>query len=292
MKIPLLASIACTLLIASPVFAANKIQVHGHRGARAKFPENTLPAFEYAIKSGVDALELDLAVTSDGVLVVSHDPHINAAICRKLGGEKIEEPAPLIHSLTLAQVKGYDCGAVQNPRFTEQKPVPGTPIPTLEEVIGHVKKSNDSNAKRVLLNIETKIRPDHPEETVTPAEFSKLVVTLLKKAGMLNRAVLQSFDPRTLVEARKLESGLATALLVEDPKLDMLHAAQAIHANIVSPEWILLTPELVGRLHEAGFKVLPWTVNEPKDWDKVLAMKVDGIISDDPARLIEYLRSH
>src|ERR1700755_2491186 len=108
--------------------AATRIQVHGHRGARAMRPENTIPAFEYAIGVGVDVLELDMAVTKDNVLVVSHDPMLNPAICTGPG-------TPVaIHTLTLAELRKWDCGAKQNPLFSKQPPVPGTPIPTLDEV--------------------------------------------------------------------------------------------------------------------------------------------------------------
>src|SRR5215467_8549314 len=116
--------VLCGLLVSGfclmNVNAAPHILVHGHRGARAVLPENTIPAFEYAIKIGADVLELDLAVTKDNVLVVSHDPRINPAIC---SGPK-EHVA--IHDLTLAELRRYDCGAKGNPSFPKQKPVPGT----------------------------------------------------------------------------------------------------------------------------------------------------------------------
>src|SRR5688572_16254359 len=119
------------ILVAASTFtpAAGQVLVHGHRGARAVLPENTLPAFEYAIQIGVDALELDLAVTKDNVLVVSHDPTINGTICQ--GGEA---HIPIRH-LTLAQLRKYDCGARRNPAYPQQKPVPGTRIPTLDQVL-------------------------------------------------------------------------------------------------------------------------------------------------------------
>src|SRR5437763_4292255 len=100
--------------------SAQTIQVHGHRGARAMRPENTLPAFEYAIQAGVDALEMDMAVTKDGVVVISHDPLLRRPVCT---GPKDNA---VIHELTLAEVRQWDCGAVRNPLFANQKPVPGT----------------------------------------------------------------------------------------------------------------------------------------------------------------------
>ncbi|HVV45280.1 MAG TPA: glycerophosphodiester phosphodiesterase family protein, partial [Bryobacteraceae bacterium] len=124
--------------------AARRILVHGHRGARGRRPENTLPAFQYAIAQGVDVLELDVAVTKDNVAVVSHDPLINATIC---SGPKT---GVAIHTLTLAELRQYDCGAKRNPAFPEQVPAPGTRIPTLDEVFDLARGS------AVQFNVETK----------------------------------------------------------------------------------------------------------------------------------------
>src|SRR5215468_2958385 len=114
-------------LISMVAFGADapRILVHGHRGARARMPENTIPAFEYAIQSGVDALEMDMAVTKEGVIVISHDPMLRKPVCTGPRDNAI------IHELTLAEVRQWDCGAVRNPMFANQKPVPGTRIPTL-----------------------------------------------------------------------------------------------------------------------------------------------------------------
>src|SRR4051794_5242122 len=116
------------LIMTVSLCGAERIEVHGHRGARALRPENTIPAFEYAIAQGVDVLELDLGVTKDGVVVVSHDPILRAPICK---GPKAQA---IIHQSTLAQLREWDCGAVQNPLFKRQLAIPGTPIPTLDEV--------------------------------------------------------------------------------------------------------------------------------------------------------------
>src|SRR5215475_1307962 len=109
------------------VMAAPKIQVHGHRGARAMRPENTIPAFEYAIQAGVDVLELDMAVTKDNVVVVSHDPYLELPICSG------PVPRAMIRQLTFAEVRQWDCGARQNPAFPKQQAVSGTRIPALDE---------------------------------------------------------------------------------------------------------------------------------------------------------------
>jgi len=144
----------------------------GHRGARALRPENTIPAFEYAIAQGVDALELDLAVTKDNILVVSHDPLMNPEICT---GPKPNIP---IHELTLAEVKTYDCGGRQNKNFPRQQPVPGTRMPTFEEVLALA----DRGAFE--FNVETKIFPDKPQLTPSPLEFVPTRVGVRPEASL------------------------------------------------------------------------------------------------------------
>lgn len=271
--------------------APTSIQVHGHRGARARLPENTLPAFEYALNLGVDYLELDLAVTRDGVLVVSHDPHINPILCVDANGKKFPEgKEPLIHDLTLQQVQSYDCGSIQNPRFPKQETKKGTSIPTLEQVFETVKKSTLAHAKKVRFNIETKIFPDHPEYTVGPLEFAKKVIALLKKHGMLDRSVLQSFDYRTLIAAKKLEPRLKISALTETAQEDLEKTARDLKPDFISPLWTLINAEKVSKLHALGVKLAPWTANEPSEWNQLIAWKVDAIITDDPEGLIDYLK--
>src|ERR1700744_3447865 len=144
---------AFVTLIASAsmsVSTTKKILVHGHRGARAMRPENTIPAFEYAIHAGVDALEMDMAVTKDNVIVISHDPILEPPVC---SGPR---PKAVIHTLTLEQVREWDCGAVQNPNFPTQEAIPGARIPTLDQVLSLSKLGNFD------FNSETKSFPDKP----------------------------------------------------------------------------------------------------------------------------------
>lgn len=256
------------------------IQVHGHRGARARMPENTIPAFEYAIEVGVDALELDLAVTKDNVLVVSHDPVLQAPVCKG----PVEKA--VIRELTLAQVKEWDCGAVQNPRFHEQKTIPGTRIPTFDEVLALAPKGNFE------FNVETKIFLKEPQYTPTPAEFARLLVDAIRRHKLEKRVMIQSFDFRTLVEARKMAPEIRLSALYEQgPKDFVMLSKEAANAEIVSPEYHLVTLEKVMAAHAKGLQVVPWTANTVADWDKLIRAGVDAIISDDPAALIAHLKS-
>ena len=269
------------ILLASAAVAADQpILVHGHRGARARFPENTLPAFEYAIAIGVDALELDLAVTKDNVLVVSHDPYLHAPTCKG----PVEKAA--IRELTLAQVREWDCGAIRHPQFKTQQTVPGTRMPTLDEVLALAPKG------KFEFNIETKIFEASPELTPSAEEFASLLVKAIEKHKLVKRCMIQSFDFRTLIAARKRNPKIRLSALYEPgPKDYVTLSKEAANAEIVSPHYRTITPAKVKAAHDAGLRVVPWTANTPKDWDALIEAKSDAIIGDDPAALLEYLRA-
>jgi glycerophosphoryl diester phosphodiesterase len=266
---------------------ATPIEVQGHRGARAVRPENTLAAFAYALGVGVDTLELDLAVTKDDVVVVSHDPHLTPERCLGPKGVALATPVA-IRDLTVAQVKTYDCGSLKNPRFPKQVLAPAK-IPTLDEVFAHVKASKHRAAKRVHFNLETKIFPAHPELTPTPKKFAELVVASVRRHDMVARTIVQSFDYRTLEAVKAKAPKIRIAMLQPDGLVPLVPVAKALRAEIVSPhhEWILKAD--VEALHAAGVRVVPWTANDEAAWARLLDLGVDGIITDDPAALIAYL---
>jgi glycerophosphoryl diester phosphodiesterase len=270
---------AFLLLTCCMLFGTPKILVHGHRGARAMRPENTLPAFEYAIAAGVDVLELDMAVTKDNVIVVSHDPYLEPPVCSG------PQAKATIHELTLAQVREWDCGKVKNPGFGKQTPIPGTRMPTLDEVFNLAPRGTFQ------FNIETKSFADHPELTPAPEQFAQLVLDLVRKHHLEKRVLLQSFDFRTLRAMKKLAPEITRVALWEGDNRDFVSIAQDAEATVVSPQYRLVTPEKVRAAHAAGLQVVPWTANAPADWDKLIAAQVDAIISDDPAELIAYLKS-
>jgi glycerophosphoryl diester phosphodiesterase len=267
------------LALTATMSAAPKILVHGHRGARAMRPENTLPAFQYAIEQGVDALEMDMAVTKDNVIVISHDPILHPPVC---SGPK---ESAVIHTQTLAEVRQWDCGKVRNPAFATQTPVPGTHMPTLDDVFQLAAKGTFD------YNIETKSFPDHPEYTPPPAEFARMVLTKIRQYKLDKRVILQSFDFRTLVAMRKIAPEIRLSALTEtDGREFAAITAEAGNAEIISPHYSLVTPAKVSAAHKAGLQVVPWTPNTEADWDHMIEAKVDAIISDNPAALIAYLK--
>lgn len=277
--------------ISAAAWAAPKAPlVQGHRGSRGTMPEDTLPAFDAALKAGADVLELDMGVTKDNVLVISHEPRVTPERCLGPGGAKLEKAVP-IRTLTFEELKKYDCGSLTNPNFPKQAAVPGTPIPSLEELFAMVRASKLPAAARVQFNIETKIFPYDPSLAPSPAEFAALVVTAVKRNAMGPRVIVQSFDVRTLKEVKALAPEIRTAQLTYEELLDIVPALKAAATDIWSPNYKWITPEAVKEAQKAGIQVIPWTINTPKEWDLAIAAGVDAIITDYPADLVEYLKA-
>jgi glycerophosphoryl diester phosphodiesterase len=270
-------------LKALPTPAAH-IEVQGHRGARAVLPEESLPAFAHAIEVGADVLELDLGVTKDGHLVVLHDLLINDQRCLDGEGKRLTERPPVI-SLTLAEVKRFDCGSLPHERFPNQKQVPGTRIATLGEVFELAAKS------RVGFNIELKSVPARPELTPLPDVFARKVLDEARAHGMLERITIQSFDHRMLAAVKKQAPKIPISLSIEGTLPDLVALAENAHAEIVSPNLDWIVADDVRALHAKGIRVIPWTANKPEEWNYLAGIGVDGIISDDPASLIAWLKA-
>ncbi len=243
------------------------------------WPENTLPAFDYAIAVGVDALELDVLATKDNVVVVSHDPVLNPPLCNG------PQPNAIIRKLTLAQVKQWDCGAIQNPKFPKQQTIPGTRMPTLEEVFDLAAKGS------FLFNVEIKSFPEHPELTPAPDEFARMVLQTIRSHHLEQRVILQSFDFRVLQATKRIAPEIKLSALYEGEEKDFVAIAKQASADSISPEFRLVTEQQVQAAYKAGVQVLAWTANTPEDWDRLVKAGVDGIITDDPAPLIERLKT-
>jgi glycerophosphoryl diester phosphodiesterase len=275
--------LASLLLFSVPAMA---IDLQGHRGARGLLPENTLPAFERAIALGVTTVELDVGVTRDGVVVIHHDRTLNPDLARGPDGQWVKAPAPTIFSLTFEQLKTYDVGRLRPgseylSRFKDQKPVDGTRIPKLEDVL-------KLDAK-VRFNIETKTSPEAPHETLAPEPFARALIAEVRKAGVEKRTTIQSFDFRTLKVVEREAPEIATAYLTSKRYPDPARVAEA-GARIWSPDFSVLNEETVKKAKILGLRIIPWTVNEPGDIARMLDMGVDGIISDYPDRVLAELK--
>jgi glycerophosphoryl diester phosphodiesterase len=192
-----------SLLIAGPAMAFDSafdsaFDLEAHRGGRALLPENTLPAFANALSMGVDTLELDVGITADGEVVVSHERGLNPDITRDAGGTYVAAPGTPFVKLRLADVRTYDVGQIRpdSPyakQFPDQRAMPGTRIPTLSELFALVRKSGNT---RVRFNIETKIDPNHPDETLGPQAFVARLLALIEAEKFSDRVMIQSFDWR------------------------------------------------------------------------------------------------
>jgi glycerophosphoryl diester phosphodiesterase len=281
-----LAAVLMTLMVSQ---TAGAFDLQGHRGARGHAPENTLPGFERALAIGVDTLELDVGVTRDKVVVIHHDRRLNPDLARGPDGKWVSAPAPTIHSLTFAQLQTYDVGRIRPGseyarRYPQQKPIDGTRIPRLEELFARA-------GQRVRFNIETKLVAQAPDETLAPEPFARALIAEVRKAGVAGRTTIQSFDFRTLAVVQREAPEIATAYLTSGKKGDavprMVHEAKGA---IWSPNFQDLDLRALAVAHELRLKVIPWTVNEPADIRRVLEMKVDGIISDYPDRVLEEMK--
>jgi glycerophosphoryl diester phosphodiesterase len=291
--------------------AALAFDLEGHRGARGLAPENTLPAFATALSVGVTTLEFDLGMTRDGVLVVAHDRRLNPDLARK-DGQYVAAPGATIRSLSLAELKAYEVGALRPgsryaQQFATQKSISGTSIPTLREVVGLVRKAGNADVR---FNIETKLSPIAPDEAPQPEEFARTLVTELQALGIAERTVVQSFEWRALREVQKLAPGMRTACLsIERGEGDNIQRGRAgaspwtagldiddvagsvarlVHAagcRIWSPFFRDLSESALREARALGLKIVVWTVNDPEEMARLIDFGVDGIISDYPDRL-------
>ena len=315
MKMRLAMAVIGTLVLMTVAAAApadpvshrlGSFDIEAHRGGRALRPENTLQSFANALSMGVDTLELDMGVTKDGVVVVSHERGLNPDLARGPDGHYLEKGIPYVQ-LTLAEVKQYDVGQIRPgseyaARFPDQLAVPGTRIPTLAEVFDLVRRSGD---KHVRLNIETKIDPNHPEESPDPQHFVSTVLEVLRHEQFSDRVMIESFDWRTLQLIQKQAPQIPTVYLtqVEQPEENLYldkaspwtagfdpvnyggsvpRAVKAAGGRIWSPLYSDIDQHAVNEAHGLGLTVVVWTVNDPEAMGHLLDMGVDGIISDRP----------
>lgn len=298
---------AFLIAIALSCSNAAAFDLEGHRGARGLAPENTLQAFERALAIGVSTLELDIGVTSDGVLVISHDPYLNPAIARDASGQWLAARGPLIKDLSYAQLQAYDVGRIDPASpyartFGEQQPVDGTRIPTLVQLFERVRALG---ADHVRFNIETKLSPLQPQETVAMEAMTDALLRTIRDAGMTRRVSIQSFDWRSLQRVQQREPAIPTVYLtvqtrgndntrdgawtaglrIEEHGGSVPRMVKAAGGKVWSPNAGAVTQALVSEAQALGLAVIPWTVNDPADMDRLVGWGVDGLITDHPDRL-------
>lgn len=286
--------------------------LQGHRGARGLAPENTLPGFARALAIGVTTLELDLAVTADRIVVVSHNPRLEPELARHADGSWLEHSSAPIRSMTLRQVRRYDVGRL-NPayeyarRFPRQQGLDGVRIPVLAEVFELARRARN---EAVRFNIEIKTSPEKPQLAPSPGEFAAAVVEVVRAQRMTSRVSIQSFDWRALQALQRMAPEISTSYLSTDQRwLNNLQSGvpgpspwlggldiddfdgsvpRAIEAS-GGDTWSAYHREVdadsIELAHALGLQVTVWTVNDSGRMRELIAMGVDGIITDYPDRL-------
>ena len=260
-----------------------------HRGGRGLMPENTIPAMINGLGMGVKTLELDVVISKDGKVLLSHEPFFNHEITTLPNGNFIPEEKEKdynIYQMNYAEVVNYDVGLKSHPRFPQQQK-----MTAVKPLLADVFKSVDNymlTAKRpdVFFNIETKIQPAtdnifHP----APAVFVEALMKVIKEAGVSERVIIQSFDFRTLQYLHKNYPQIKTAMLIEADdarNFDQQLSDLGFTPTIYSPAYELVNPTLITACHQKNIKVIPWTVNTKEEITRLKNLGVDGIISDYP----------
>lgn len=261
----------------------------GHRGCRGLMPENTIPAMLHALELGVQTLEMDAVITSDGKVILSHEPFFNHEISTTPLGNRVtiaEEKQLNIFQMNYAEIQRYDVGLAAHPRFPRQKRLPAVK-PLLTDVIDSVKAYCEKNKRDLpYFNIETKSDPAvdgiyHP----LPAEFVDRLMQVIQLTNIQQKVIIQSFDPRTLQYLHEKFPFITTALLIEDTdsrSLAIQLQQLGFIPSIYSPAYKWVTPLLVKQCSEMGMRLIPWTVNDLPTLQRLKDMGVNGIISDYP----------
>ena len=287
---------------------AQAFDLQGHRGARGLAPENTMVGFERTLAIGVTTLETDIAITRDGVLVISHDPALNPDITRGPDGEFLGARGPVIWHTDFAELQRYDVGRLKPgtryaAQYPQQQPHDGARLPRLEELFALVKKPGHTHVR---LALETKVRPTAPDDTMAPQPFARALVKAVREAGLAERTTILSFDWRTLQVVQKEAPEIGTVYLsIQRPQTDNIGAGKpgpwpwtagfghdqhgsvpkmikAAGGRIWSSLYEDLDAAKVKEAHALGLTVLAWTVNEPTQIARMMDLGVDGIVSDRP----------
>jgi glycerophosphoryl diester phosphodiesterase len=269
------------------------IDVQGHRGYRGLYPENTIPGFIKAIEIGCSTLELDVVITGDNEVLVSHEAYFNHKITSLSDGNYIEELNERdynIYKMKLSEIRNYDVGMKPHPNFPRQKKFKITK-PTLNEVFSACEKFiKDNKLKKVNYNIEVKYESE--SFNPPPAKFVKLVLEVIEKNKLSSRCNIQSFSHTIMNETKFQNPKMKTAILIGDTLgIDYHLSKLTFTPDIYSPYFELVDEDLISTLKNKGIKIIPWTVNDSRNIRKLLNLNVDGIITDYPEVVIEILNN-
>lgn len=274
----------CKITERHPVTPPPGFDWQGHRGCRGLLPENSIPAFLHALTfSDVTTLELDLAVSKDHQLIVSHEPWFNPAIC-SLPDSANAELRYRIYEKTVEEIGAIDCGSKGNPRFPEQTKQ-RTGKPTLDQVVEAVQKAFPN--REIRWNIEIKSDKNWDGQLTPPiAEYTRLVLEAVRRLKLSNHCTVQSFDVRPLQLLHQEAPDLLLTLLVENTAgLEANIRKLGFTPHAYSPYYLMVDKKMVRNCHQKGMKLIPWTVNDVPAMRRLIRLGVDGIITDYPNRI-------
>jgi glycerophosphoryl diester phosphodiesterase len=295
--------------------------LQGHRGAQGRKPGNTLPSFEAALDAGVTTIETDLHLTADGVVVLCHDPRLTSPPCSPIPSA---QDRPAVSRLTLQELRGYRVDQNPDPRRFPELDAEITPaaqlygagremhpyaIPTLEDLFAFASvyagdlgaragKTSEqrSRAGRLRFDLELKRVPFHPEaigdafDGSAPAALEEQILGVVRRAGLVSRTTVRSFDHRSVRLLTQMEPGLTGAVLIADTAvIDPGEVARRAGAEVFCPSVAFVDQDVIRRAHAAGVRVVPWTANDPEQWQRLLDWGVDGLTTDYPDRLAAVL---
>lgn len=283
-----------SFLFSSFTLFAQNIDVQGHRGARGLYPENSIYGFIAAVEMGVTTLELDVVISKDGQVVVSHDPYLNYMICKGPNGEVLDKTASKkwnLYKMDYTEIENCDCGSIQHFNFPNQTNFKSNK-PSLGEVISRVEfYIAQNNLPKVNYNIETKLSPEgdniyHP----IPEVFVDLVMDVVLSYKIEKRTIIQSFDARTIEIVSVNYPEVATAYLLAF-SLNPIREIEKLNfkPSIFSPNYQIVNEKVIFYCKENNMKIIPWTVNDKTEMIRLIDLGVDGIISDYPNLVIDLL---
>lgn len=271
--------------------AMQTLDVQGHRGCRGLLPENTIPAFKKAIDLGVTTLELDLVISKDGEVIISHEPFFSHEISKDPNGELIAEATERQHNvyeLTYEEIKRYDVGSKGNPRFPNQE-LFSVYKPSFKDMVKDIETYVvEQSAKKPLYNIEIKRQAKFDNQFHPDAKtFAAHVVNVVEELGITDRTFIQSFDIESLQETQKLNDKIKLVYLIQNKNstqdnIELL----GFTPEVYSPYFKLINQEVLDHCQKLNMQLIPWTVNEESDMKHMISLKVDGIITDYPDRLM------
>ncbi|MBC7922250.1 MAG: glycerophosphodiester phosphodiesterase [Ferruginibacter sp.] len=290
-KLTLVFLLAALSLRAQPT---QRLDVEAHAGGKGSYPGNSIPAFLNALQLGATTLEMDCVVSRDSLVVVSHDPFMHhGSVLTPSGGEieKEKEAGYRLFNMPYDSIRQYQLGRKFDPEFPAQKRIK-TYLPLLSEVVDSVEAFiRQHRTEPVNYNVEIKsYRP--ADFNPSPPVFADLVVAVLNQPRLARRVTIQSFDVRPLQHVRQRYPQFRISYLISKNNPNTLPqnlAKLGFVPEVLSPEHELVTPELVEEARRLGMAIIPWTVDNETDLRRLIDLRVDGIITNYPDRLLQLM---